>query len=176
MVPASRGSAALPVQVFFAHSKGFSMSFLRRLHGSFFLLHAFRLARIGIVGGALLLAACATGPVQHSAGTYTGKSLEDQVRERATKRWEALINGDLDTAYGYFSKATRDTYPIELYRAKMRPGMWRQAKVDSVKCADGLCEVVVTVTLDHSRLKGIVTPIAERWIIQDGLAWYVYNG
>ena len=26
------------------------------------------------------------------------------------------------------------------------------------------------------RLKGIVTPVAERWIVQDGLAWYVYNG
>jgi len=153
------------------------MPFLRHLHGSYFLLHASRLARIGITGGVMLLAACAaTGPSEHRADGYAGKTLEDQVRERAAKRWEALIRGDLDTAYGYFSKATRETYPIELYRAKMRPGMWREAKVDSVKCADGLCEVVVTVMLDHTRLKAIVTPIAERWIVQDGLAWYVYNG
>jgi hypothetical protein len=102
--------------------------------------------------------------------------MEEQVKDRAMLRWQALIRGDLDAAYGFFSKATRETYPIELYRAKMRPGGWREAKVDSVKCADGLCEVVVTISLDHTRLKGIVAPVAERWIIQDGLAWYVYNG
>jgi hypothetical protein len=165
----------LPV-LFFRSLKRFHMSFPRHLHGSVFLLHAFRLARFAVVGGALLLAACATAPGEHSAAGYAGKSLEEQVKERAAKRWEALIRGDLETAYGYFSKATRETYPIELYRAKMRLGMWREAKVDTVKCADGLCEVTVTVTLDHSRLKGIVTPVAERWIVQDGTAWYVYNG
>ena len=174
-MPASRGSATLPV-LFFAHSKGFTMSFPRLLHGSVFLLRAFRVARVGVVGAALVLAACASAPRDHSVDGYAGKSLEEQVKERAAKRWEALIRGDLETAYGYFSKATRETYPIELYRTKMRPGRWRDAKVDSVKCTDGLCEVVVTVTIDHTRLKGIVTPVAERWIVQDGVAWYVYNG
>ncbi|MBK8742484.1 MAG: hypothetical protein IPM02_24675 [Betaproteobacteria bacterium] len=152
------------------------MFFPRRLHGWYYLLRALRLTRLGIVGAVLVLSACATVPREHSASTYAGKSLEDQVRERAVKRWEALIHGDLDSAYGYFSRATRETYPIELYRAKMRPGMWREAKVDSVKCVDSVCEVTVTITLDHNRLKGVVTPVAERWIIQDGLAWYVYNG
>ena len=152
------------------------MSFLRRLHGSVFLLHAFRLTRIGIAGVAVAIAACASVPREHSAAIYAGKSIEDQVKERATKRWEALIRGDLDSAYSYFSKATKETYPIELYRTRMRPGMWREAKIDSVKCADGLCEVTVILNLDHNRLKGIVTPVAERWIVQDGLAWYVYNG
>jgi hypothetical protein len=165
----------LPV-LFFAHSKGFAMSFLRRLHGRVSLLHAFRFARIGIVGVAIVIAACASVPRDHSAASYAGRSIEDQVKERATKRWEALIRGDLDTAYSYFSKATKETYPIELYRSRMRPGMWREVKVDSVKCTDGLCEVTVIVSFDHRRVQGIVTPVAERWIVQDGLAWYVYNG
>ena len=137
---------------------------------------------------ALALVACASAPHEdsaaggrgagreHSVATYAGKSIEDQVRERATKRWEALIRGDLDTAYSYFSRATKQTYPIELYRTRMRPGMWREVKVESVKCADGLCDVTVIVNLDHARLKAIATPVAERWIVQDGLAWYVYNG
>jgi hypothetical protein len=159
------------------------MSFLRRLHGSVFLLHAYRLTKIGLTGVAFLIAACAGVPREqsgvqreHSVAVYAGKSIEDQVKERATKRWEALIRGDLDTAYSYFSRATKETYPIELYRTRMRPGMWREVKVDSVKCTDGLCEVSVIVNFDHARLKGIVTPVAERWIVQDGLAWYVYNG
>ena len=152
------------------------MLFFRRLHGWCYLMRAFRLTRLGIVGGALVLSACATVPREHSASLYAGKSLEDQVSERAVKRWEALIRGDLESAYGYFSRATKETYPIELYRTKMRPGMWREAKVDSAKCADGVCEVTVIITLDHNRLKGIVTPVAERGIVQDGVAWYVYNG
>jgi hypothetical protein len=152
------------------------MLFSRRLHSWVLLLRASRLIRLGIVGVVIVLSACATVPREHSVDAYAGKSLEDQVKERAGKRWEALIRGDLDSAYGYFSRATRETYPIEVYRVKMRPGIWREAKVESVKCADGLCEVVVTVTVDHSRIKGLVTPVAERWIVQDGLAWYVYNG
>lgn len=134
---------------------------------------------LGLLFGAIalmLLGACATAPRDHSVDGYAGKSIEDQVRARAAKRWEALIRGDLDAAYGYFSKATRDTYPFDVYRVKMRPGMWREARIDTVKCADGICEVAVTVTMDHARLKGIVTPVTERWIVQDGVAWYVYNG
>jgi hypothetical protein len=152
------------------------MRFPRRLHGWFFLLRTLSLTRLGIVGVVLVLSACATTPRDHSVVAYAGKSIEDQVKERAAKRWEALIRGDLDSAYSYFSRATRETYPIALYRAKMRPGMWREAKIESVNCADGVCEVMVIIKMDHSRLKGIITPLAERWIIQDGLAWYVYNG
>lgn len=152
------------------------MLFPRRLHDWFFLLRTLSVTRVGVIAVAMVLSACATTPGDHSADAYAGKSLEDQVRERATKRWGALIRGDLDGAYSYFSRATKETYPIELYRVKMRPGMWREAKIESVKCADGLCEVMVIISLDHSRLKGVVTPVAERWIVQDGLAWYVYNG
>jgi hypothetical protein len=119
-----------------------------------------------------VLVACATTTREAS----TAKTLEDRVKERAAKRWEALIGGDLDTAYGFFSKATKNTYPLELYRVKMRPGLWREARVDTVKCSDEICDVTVILTIDHARIKGIVTPVAERWIIQDGQAWYVYNG
>ena len=145
-------------------------------HGRNFLLRAVESFRFGLVGMVMLLAACATVPGDHSAASFTGKNVEDQVKERAAKRWEALIRGDLNGAYAYFSRATRDTYPIELYRVKMQPGKWREARVDSVKCSDGVCEVIVVVTFDHNRLKGIITPVTERWIVQDGLAWYVYNG
>ena len=152
------------------------MAFSRRPHKWFFLLNALYLIRLGIVAGVLALSACATTPRDHSVDAYAGKSLEDQVKERATKRWQALIRGDLDGAYSYFSRATRNTYPIEVYRAKMKPGGWREAKVESAKCADGVCEIKVTIIFDHARLKGIISPVTERWIVQDGLTWYVYNG
>ena len=148
----------------------------RCVHGRIFILRTLELSRLGILGMVMLISACATAPRDHSADTFAGKTVEDQVKQRAAKRWDALIRGDLDGAYAYFSRATRDTYPIELYRVRMRPGSWREAKVELVTCADSVCEVVVNIRFDHSRLKGIISPVTERWIIQDGLAWYVYNG
>lgn len=128
-------------------------------------------AAVGFIGG------CSTAPpTTQVASAYAGKSIEEQVRDRATKRWEALIRGDLDGAYAFFSRATRDTYPMDLYRVKMKVGMWRRATVDSVKCEDSVCDVTVTVNMEHSRLKEIITPVRERWIVQEGVAWYVYNG
>ena len=145
--------------------------------------HALRLSRsviLAVAVAALALGGCSSAPPSSSQGTDVAVaksvSIEDQVRDRATKRWEALIRGDLDGAYGFFSRATRDTYPMELYRVKMRVGMWRRATVDSVTCEDSVCEVTVTINLEHSRLKEIITPVRERWIVQDGVAWYVYNG
>ena len=149
------------------------MSLNRRPHGRFFLLRIARPIRFCVaIVSAFVLVACATTTREAS----TAKTLEDRVKERAAKRWEALIGGDLDTAYGFFSKATKNTYPLELYRVKMRPGLWREARVDTVKCSDEICDVTVILTIDHARIKGVVTPVAERWIIQDGQAWYVYNG
>lgn len=149
------------------------MSLNRRPHGRFFLLRIARPIRFCVaIVSAFVLVGCATTTREAS----TAKTLEDRVKERAAKRWEALIGGDLDTAYGFFSKATKNTYPLELYRVKMRPGLWREARVDTVKCTDEICDVTVILTIDHARIRGIVTPVAERWIIQDGQAWYVYNG
>ena len=149
------------------------MSLNRRPHGCFFLPHIARTVRFfASIIAMFVLVACATATRE----TSTAKTVEDQVKERAAKRWEALIGGDLDAAYGFFSKATKNTYPLELYRVKMRPGIWREARVDTVKCSDEICDVTVILTIDHARIKGVVTPVAERWIIQDGQAWYVYNG
>ena len=145
--------------------------------------HALRLSRsviLAVAAAALVLGGCTSAPPSSSQGADVtvakSVSIEDQVRDRVTKRWEALIRGDLDGAYGFFSRATRDTYPLELYRVKVKPGMWREAKVESVKCEESVCEVVVMITVDHSRLRGMITPVTERWIVQDGVAWYVYNG
>ena len=151
----------------------------RSLHVGFQALRSSRSAILAAAASVLVLGACTTAPPGTQGADPAAsapKSIEDVVRDRATKRWEALIRGDLDSAYSFFSRATRDTYPMELYRVKTKPGMWREAKVESVKCEESVCEVVVMVNLEHSRLKGIITPVTERWIVQDGVAWYVYNG
>ena len=38
-----------------------------------------------------------------------------------------------------------------------------------------LCKVQMIVTYDMAKMKGIPTPLAEEWIIENGNAWYVYR-
>jgi hypothetical protein len=104
------------------------------------------------------------------------------VKERSQARWQALIKGDLDAAYAYLSPASKAVTPIESYRRQIRPGLWREVKIDSVECEAELCSVKLQLTYDIPRgpmspkpVKGIETPLTERWVIENGSAWYVFR-
>jgi hypothetical protein len=97
------------------------------------------------------------------------------VAQRAEARWQSLIKGDLDAAYAYLSEGSKATTPLDVYKAKIRPGRWRQAKVEKVECEAEVCRVVMQITLDHKLMKGIQTALDENWIIEKGSAWYVYR-
>jgi hypothetical protein len=97
------------------------------------------------------------------------------VAQRAEARWQSLIKGDLDAAYAYLSDGSKATTPLDVYKAKTRPGMWRQAKVEKVECEAEVCKVEMQITFDHKLMKGIQTPLNESWIIEKGSAWYVYR-
>jgi hypothetical protein len=53
--------------------------------------------------------------------------------------------------------------------------MWREAKVGKVDCEAEVCKVIMLITYDTKRMKGIETPIDETWVIENGSAWYVYR-
>jgi hypothetical protein len=122
----------------------------------------------------LALAGCAIAP----AGIDKNASAEDKqkiVAARAEARWEALIKGDLGTAYTFLSPGSKTTTSLDLYKAKTKPGMWRAAKADKVSCEAEVCTVAMLITFDTKQMKGIQTPVTESWIIEDGAAWYVYR-
>jgi len=48
--------------------------------------------------------------------------------------------------------------------------------VDAVECEGELCKVKIKLTFDRARMKGIVTPLDETWIIEQGQFWFVYRG
>lgn len=98
------------------------------------------------------------------------------VMARAQARWDAMVEDDLDTAYGYMSPASRQVTSLDKYKANTRRGAFREAKIDSVACEADACMVRLFVTYDHARMKAITTPIVESWIIDGGQAWYVYGG
>ncbi len=97
------------------------------------------------------------------------------VAERAQARWQALIKGDVDAAYTFLSPASKKVTPLAKYVSSIKPGMWRDVKVDKVDCEAEVCKVQLAVTYDAKMMKGITTPFWESWVIEDGSAWYVYR-
>ena len=116
------------------------------------------------------LAGCAGISLDSSA-----EAKQRLVSERAEARWQALIRGDIDAAYQFLSTGSKATTSLEVYKAKVKPGIWRKAKVDKVKCEAEMCKADVTVTYDYRNLKGVETPVPETWIIENSSAWYVYR-
>ena len=116
------------------------------------------------------LAGCASLSPESSA-----EAKQKVVAEKAEARWQLLLKGDLDGAYQFLSAGSKAATPLALYKAKVKPGLWRAAKVDKVSCEAELCKVEMLITYDYRNVKGIETPLPETWIIENGSAWYVYR-
>ncbi|HTS21501.1 MAG TPA: hypothetical protein VMN79_06765 [Casimicrobiaceae bacterium] len=97
------------------------------------------------------------------------------VAQRAEARWNLLIKGDVAGAYEYLSAGSKAATPLDQYKARIRPGSWRQAKAETVDCEAEVCKVTMAITYDAKRMKGIETPLMETWIIEKGSAWYVFR-
>jgi hypothetical protein len=121
-----------------------------------------------LVGGGL--AGCAGIGVDSSP-----EAKQKVVAERAQARWQLLIKGDLAGAYEFMSAGSKAAMPLDVYKAKMRPGYWRAANVEKVDCVAEVCSVVMELVYDRKQMKGIQTPSNETWIIEKGSAWYVYR-
>jgi hypothetical protein len=129
-----------------------------------------RLATLALIA---LLAGCA-GPAALSPSA-TAEQKQKAVAERAEARWAALIKGDLDAAYTYLSPTTRSTVTLAQFKGRIKPGIWKEAKAEIVKCDGDVCNVEMQITYDMPKMKGIRTPLAETWIIENGTPWYVYR-
>jgi hypothetical protein len=121
-------------------------------------------AKGGVVAGVLLaLAGCAAldrGPP------------EEVVVKRAQERWDALVKGDVKSAYGYLSPGSRAVMDLASYESSIRRGFWKAAKVDKAVCASQQsCDAHVTIEYEFrgARTK---TPLRETWI-QEGSNWWL---
>lgn len=98
---------------------------------------------------------------------------QDVVAKKAQSRWDALIKGDLDTAYTYLSPGTRSVMSLELYKAKIRPGMWKKVGVESVACVQDRCDVVIALEYSYRDMKSIQSTLSEIWLQDNGDWWFV---
>lgn len=118
--------------------------------------------------GVLVLTACgtvATGPVATDPPGI--------VTARAEARWKALIDSNVGQAYDYLSPTTRKLMSRRDYQARIKPGLWRDAKVISVACEPDLCKAQVLLKYDIRDIRGLEMNLEENWIKEEGGWWYV---
>ncbi len=95
------------------------------------------------------------------------------VAERAKARWAAMIDGNLDLAYTFLSPGSKGIVSLAAFKQQARTG-YREAKVEKVECEGASCKVRLFITYDHRLMKGLATPLEERWVIDEGQAWFVW--
>jgi hypothetical protein len=120
-----------------------------------------------LLGG--LLSGCAT--VGQPA-----KAADDQavLAQRADARWKALIQRDMDAAYGFLSPGSKAAYTLELYKKMVQPKGLISAKFHSVRCTEpGNCQVLMEVESMFRPEFGKVTSIKDEQWIKDGDTWWV---
>ena len=102
---------------------------------------------------------------------------ETVLTDYAQQRWNALISGDVEGAYAYYTDAFKATTTPEAFRRKASgTGLWNKAQVKQVQCeASGKrCQVDVDVTVSM-KMRGLSTPVEtsdvvhETWV-KDG--WF----
>lgn len=145
---------------------------LRRLGGSGRRFARARAARLALLlGVAGVLAACASTPA----------TPEDAVRERAQARWDALLAGQWEKAYGYLSPASRAIVSFEAWRANLaRATVWKRAQVHAVSC-EVLDRCKTTVIVYHQplvmggRMGTIDSAVDEVWVLDEGRWWMLHS-
>lgn len=119
---------------------------------------------------ALMLSACAS--------VEGGGMPEQQVRERATQRWQALINGEFSRAYTYNTPGFRAVVTLDGYRNRFGGAVtWLAAEVIRVNCPEAKkCEAFLRIdfkpTLSRQKAANLSTHVDETWLFEDGQWWY----
>lgn len=124
---------------------------------------------LALLGAVVMLASCGG-----ESPSTVDRPAEEVVSERAQARWDALIAGDYETAYGYSSPAYRSATSLQRFSAGARGSIRRtDAEVESVTCEEDRCKVVVMV----SYIAVVRQPVSntraleETWILSDGDWW-----
>lgn len=117
----------------------------------------------------LMLAACASTPKP------------DPVVQRAQERWDALIAGDLEKAYGYYSPGFRSSTSVFDFGVgiRSRPVRWTAASYKDHQCEGERCIVRFDIEFRVPRpVPGLDVyngedVVEDTWIRSQGQWWYI---
>jgi hypothetical protein len=119
----------------------------------------------------VFLTACATAP----------ENTENSIEERAQDRWDALLAGDYETAYRYFSPGYRSSVSVVDFEIMVRTRRvrWVTAEYMEQSCEESACTVkfkigfkVARPVLGMPEWKGYDT-VDEKWVKTKGQWWYL---
>lgn len=103
---------------------------------------------------------------------------EEQVRQRATERWQALVKGEFNRAYTFNTPGFRAVVTADGFRSRFGGAVtWLGAEVIRVNCADA-SQCVATVRIDYRpTLSGknnnlLATHLDETWLLEAGQWWF----
>jgi hypothetical protein len=121
---------------------------------------------LAVLATGLMLGACA---MMEQAAVERDKQA---VTQRSKERWDLLMKGKAEEAYGYFSPATRTTLTLEAFRKRSSVGKWwRSIKLERVDCQPEVCSVTMILDYDLYELKGLKAGIEEKWVKDNGTWW-----
>lgn len=117
----------------------------------------------------LALSACAT---------LSSDKPEDQVRQRATERWQALVKGEFSRAYTYNTPGFRAVVSPDSYRNRFGGAVvWLGASVVGVNCPE-TTKCVANLSIEFKPVLGrrnstnLSTGLEETWLLEDGQWWF----
>jgi hypothetical protein len=122
---------------------------------------------------AVLLAAAGCATVGGLTKDSSPEAKRVAVTGRAQGFWASMIDGDLERAYGFLSPASREIVKLETFKAKARTG-YREAQVENIECEGAVCKVRLMIGYDTRQMRGLVTPLEQQWVIDEGQAWLVW--
>lgn len=102
-------------------------------------------------------------------------SPEEAVRVRAQGWMDALLNGDLESAYDYTSPSYRQFATAGRYNARVEGAVgWDTGEVDTVECEGQVCQVRFIVEYEIKQM-GVRNrrPLDYKWIQVEG-DWWLY--
>ena len=128
---------------------------------------------------AAMVAGLAVALLAGCASMLTPATPEALVTERATQRWQAMIKGDYEKAYGLTTPSYRAVTSFARFRGGFGSGGWQSAEVVGVNCEAEKCVVTVKVGINPVLSKRfgdtIVTHIEETWLLEGGKWWLHQN-
>ena len=126
----------------------------------------------GLCCGLLCLSACAT----------TSKN-ENSIEVRAMERWDALLSGNLDSAYQYLSPGYRSSVSSMQYQRSvlLNRVKWTRANYIESDCAETTCNIKISIEYAlYGALPGVKSfegnqTVDESWILTKGKWYFVPN-
>lgn len=125
------------------------------------------MAKAGLVLVTMLVVGCS------DSGAKRHKSPEEAVTVRAQAWADHLLEGNLEGAWAYTSPQFRALSSSKDYtRQVLGSGRWNSAVVDSVQCAEEVCDVKIAIEYEIKQMK--ITNqrhLDYKWVLVDGEWW-----